>query len=158
MSFIDEVNSSIRTPEEIWRENAKIDYEGIKQRIKSNAYSGVFTSVGSKKRIAIDYQGRLSDLFKYDHVCKGIKATLFSPGGAYTSATYTLKNRSAFESYCSTLNDLAKKDGISIEVLGRYKRFNYADKYFKIPGKIEAHDYSIMRGDTAVVIHCVMEL
>ena len=30
------------------------------------------------------------------------------------------------------------------------------DQFVKIPGKIEANDYSIMQSDTAVVIKCTM--
>lgn len=156
MSFKDEVNSRLRTPEQIWIENAKSDYSGIKSQILSMAHAGKFVNVAGKRMIEIDYQGMVKNLFKHDYVIKGIKGTLFSPGGGYTSSAFILQNHSAYDAYLRTLKELAKQDGITVEIIGRWKKYNRPDYYFKIPGKIEANDYSIMQSDTAVVIRCTM--
>ena len=98
MSFKDEVNSRLRTPEQNWVENAKSD-AGIKSQILSMAHAGKFVNVAGKRMIEIDYQGMVKNLFKHDYVIKGIKGTLFSPGGGYTSSAFILQNHSAYDAY-----------------------------------------------------------
>lgn len=150
MSFRDEMNASLKTPQQVAREKedaevayAKMcvqnDYESIKRELKAKVQNGQYFDCGNGKVIEAEiFSGFLSE--NCSRNCKKVEKRYGFLGRDITyihmlSASFDV--RKTVDVYFKELDKFVKEDGITYSVIGKYEDIVYKRVYtFSIPGGI----------------------
>lgn len=142
MSFLDEVKSVTKTPEQVaneklkesiekGRSGAKEDFERIKTEIKKRAEKGEYEVVGDARIIKFDFEfptiyGMISYSYAwYDGIInKGIKCII--------------EDEVALNYYKCELERLARENNIKCKLLCRFRNDDASEYCFNIPGDYSA--------------------
>lgn len=166
MSFADDLNSVAKTPQQVadekkkWaielgEQDAKTDYDSIKNKFKDMASSGQYRTVNGKKYIEFEFEhGCFARLFDVKDSMRTEKQ-LFGCK-AYSEVCYIANNQDKLSAYLAMLDKLSKTDGVSLNLTGRYQTYGRQIQYFTIPGRLTANDYSASKIWTKAVIVCKM--
>lgn len=138
MSFRDDVNAVVKTPEQVIDERrkqsidsgmscAKKDYENVKDEIKRKSQCGDYKTVGNKRIIKFDY----NHCSVYNFVW--MKSEWFD-GIIDKGIQCELKDAVALDAYKEELKRLAEEDEIEIHLLYVFRDDNGSEYSFDIPG------------------------
>lgn len=138
MSFRDEVNAFVKTPEQCADEQrrksidmglnfAREDYEKIKTEIKEQSQSGKYKILNNKRIISFDYQYNSLNRFVWMEkaffdgiIDKGIKCIIRDSVG--------------LDAYKAELNRLSQEDDIRIQIKYVFRDDDGSEQCFDIPG------------------------
>lgn len=138
MSFRDELSSLTPTQKQIQvkatseaQTNARLDYSGVKDLLRSKAQHNEYTTIGNHKYISCyypdSYSGEPEAAEYVRRVCETRttmhRRGLFSGQVQETSCviSYVITNQSAYDEYLKELQRLAAEDDIRISVVGYNK-------------------------------------
>lgn len=140
---------------ELGEQDAKTDYDSIKNKFKDMASSGQYRTVNGKKYIEFEFEhGCFARLFDVKDSMRTEKQ-LFGCK-AYSEVCYIANNQDKLSAYLAMLDKLSKTDGVSLNLTGRYQTYGRQIQYFTIPGRLTANDYSASKIWTKAVIVCKM--
>ncbi|MBQ8246895.1 MAG: hypothetical protein IJZ42_07160 [Lachnospiraceae bacterium] len=160
MSFRDEMNAILKTPEQIAsekrsasveaaRKHAQVDYDCVKRIIKEKCQNGEYKIVGNRRVISFDYPTRLSSYLEmthvsYDRICEyGLKCIV--------------KDAAGFDVYKNKLYLLSEEDDITIQLKYVFRDTNGSEQSFDIPwfqGILNNRTTIHIKGHSDIVLRC----
>lgn len=144
MSFRDEVNALIKTPEQIASEKrsasiingtnlAKRDFEKLKAEIKRKCQNAEYKIVNGKQIVNFDYQ--------YISVYEFVMMThVWFDGIIHRGMQCIVRDAEALAAYKKELYRLAKEDHISVQLKYVFKDTDGSEQCFDIPGTYSVLD------------------
>lgn len=122
-SFKDELNRNTKTPiqaiNDQWEKrkqqiyySAESDYKNIKSALLLKAQSGQYIPVENKKRIIYKYDSKFLSGCVSRH--ENMRFAFLSGRPIIDSVNYKIKNQQEYDYYISSLQNLARIDGMSI--------------------------------------------
>ncbi len=158
MSFKDELNANLKTPQQVAQEkesaevaeakrNAQYDFEMIKNALKQQVSQGQYYDSGSYKQVSATIIS--SNLLGYCQrtVRQAQEKRGFFGNDIHFYAIFTVsyKNDYIAREYFKELDKLTKAEGITYEAIAKHERVCFNDTFFSIPGscRIECFDNSV---------------
>lgn len=138
MSFRDEINEVIKTPEQVKDEKiknsvntgisyAKEDYTNIKNEIKRKAQCGNYEQVGNRRIIKFDYT--CCNAYKMANIVAEWFDGIINRG-----IRCEVQDVVAFEAYKKELQRLTKEDEIDIQLYYLFRDDDGSESKFELPG------------------------
>lgn len=172
MSFRDEMNASLKTPQQVAQEKedaevayAKMcvqnDYESIKRELKAKASNGQYLDCGNSKVIETEIFSRfLSE--NCNRSCRKVEQRCGFLGRdikVIHVLSASLNGGKIMDVYFKELDKLVKEEGITYSVIGKYEDVISRQVYpFSIPGGVNIERFSVYAKDIQVRLKVRMKL
>lgn len=171
MFFMDEMNASIKTPQQVMsekeneelatiRRRVQYDFDAMKSELKKQANMGLYTDYGSHKVISSMI---ISDIGEYCNIetQKGTEKRGFFGNDIhfYVDLTCTYKVQKYVDYYFKELDKLVSAEGISYTVFAKWEDIAPRKEYHcSVPGKIRIPTFRILHRDVKICMKISMKL
>lgn len=170
MTFRDEIQKELKSPQEIQREKfnqevelmkkrANSDFESIKRALTNSVQKGQYISVGEKKIVNSESECMIENYCEHKVGRYSEKRGFF--GGTvvnYVTLETVYSNNGMVKYYLDELSRLTKEEGIKYEVIGKVKGDSGEYYTYSVPGKLTFKSFAMMGRPVYIKIKASMEL